>query len=326
MLSLIDALHAGLYRKFSLPVERRYIIMNFMVCKLNNIELKIAVDIYLYGNKHGKRIYELFHGKIEYWDVSEVTDMSYLFFHAPSFNKPLRAWNVSKVTNMSYMFFHSTFNQPIGNWNVSNVTNMAKMFCFSDFNQPINSWNVSNVRNMYNMFEHTRYFNQALDRWDVSNVQYMERMFCNAVCFNQPIGNWNVAKVFNMSFMFFNAIEFNQSLNTWKFPGNKNVQCMIGGVNSGFNQVLTGEWKQHQDLFMIRIEKKRNLKKEMESYFFILFLIWVFYACWVTLILFDANDNDVVQYIKNIFFWLYILLSFVLLCYTSYIINHHPPL
>jgi surface protein len=54
---------------------------------------------------------------------------------------------VSNVTNMSCMFWQAAaFNQPIGSWNVSNVTNMSCMFNgAAAFNQPIGSWNVSNV-------------------------------------------------------------------------------------------------------------------------------------------------------------------------------------
>ncbi|QQR51389.1 BspA family leucine-rich repeat surface protein [Candidatus Saccharibacteria bacterium] len=35
-------------------------------------------------------------------------------------------WNVSTVTNMTYAFNGaSSFNQPLNNWNVGNVANMA---------------------------------------------------------------------------------------------------------------------------------------------------------------------------------------------------------
>ena len=39
-----------------------------------------------------------------------------------SFNQPLASWNVSSVTDMSYMFyFSSSFNQPLDSWDVRSV-------------------------------------------------------------------------------------------------------------------------------------------------------------------------------------------------------------
>jgi surface protein len=62
-------------------------------------------------------------------DLSNVTDMSYMFFKAKEFNQSIGDWNVSNVTNMEGMFDGaSAFNQDIGSWNVSNVTDMWEMF------------------------------------------------------------------------------------------------------------------------------------------------------------------------------------------------------
>ena len=127
------------------------------------------------------------YGAMPYWDVSQVTDMSYAFRDTYSFNVDISKWDVSNVTNMASMFAGTTFNQPIGNWDVSNVTNMESMFGYSEaFNQPIGNWNVSNVTNMYQMFL-LSVFNQPIGNWDVSNVTNMESMFQGSR-FNQPIG------------------------------------------------------------------------------------------------------------------------------------------
>ncbi len=79
-----------------------------------------------------------------------------LFCGATSFNQPLNKWDVSKVTDMSWMFGGATsFNQPLNNWNVSNVSSMWGMFDGAEsFNQPLNKWNVSKLwkGNMGKMF------------------------------------------------------------------------------------------------------------------------------------------------------------------------------
>jgi surface protein len=162
---------------------------------------------------------QLFNGRnfnqpIGNWDVSKVTDMSYMFNGSTSFNQSIGNWDVSKVTNMSYMFNGaSSFNQPIGNWDVSKVMNMFALFSASPFNQEIGEWNVSNVTNMSFMFNGTP-FNQKIDKWDVSNISNMEAMF-RYNSFNQPIGEWNVSKVTNMNRMFEENRQFNQPVNQW---------------------------------------------------------------------------------------------------------------
>jgi len=175
-------------------------------------------------------------------DLSAVTNMSFMFSGATSFNEDIGNWDVSNVTNMSSMFGGATsFNQDIGSWDVSNVTNMSSMFSGAiSFNQDIGSWDVSKVSNIRNMFWEATSFNQDIGDWDVSNVINMRSMFCYATSFNQDIGDWDVSNVTNMRSMFCYATSFNQDISDWDVSNVTDMSFMFDGATS-FNQNL-GNW------------------------------------------------------------------------------------
>jgi surface protein len=117
--------------------------------------------------------------------TTRVTGMAGLFLCVEDFNQPIGNWDVSNVTDMSYMFYGECashlFNQNISQWNVSNVTNMQAMFFNGYFNQPIGNWNISNVADMTYMFQNAYTFNQDLSSWDMSNVTD-----CGGFSYNTP--------------------------------------------------------------------------------------------------------------------------------------------
>lgn len=162
-------------------------------------------------------------------DTSEITDMSYLFAKYDEnnhdrdkcfsdFNGDISNWNVSNVKNMSHIFYHSDFNQDISNWDVSNVENMYAMFIYSKFNGDISNWDVSNVTDMSVMFAYSK-FNGDISKWDVSKVEEMSSMFDKSQ-FNGDISKWNVSNVENINDMFYNS-KFNQNINNWKIRKSK---------------------------------------------------------------------------------------------------------
>lgn len=68
--------------------------------------------------------------------------MRSMFYQAVMFDQPLDSWDVSSVTDMSWMLCGaSNFNQPLDGWNVSSVINMRSMFYNAEiFNQNLCKW------------------------------------------------------------------------------------------------------------------------------------------------------------------------------------------
>ena len=101
------------------------------------------------------------YGDINTWDVSAITDMSFLFIGNSAFNSDISSWNVSNVTDMNHMFYQAiSFNQPLNSWNVSKVTNMYFMFYNATaYNQNLSSWVVSSQTNVYGMFYLAEFMN-----------------------------------------------------------------------------------------------------------------------------------------------------------------------
>ena len=108
----------------------------------------------------------------------ELQDIIYKRVKKEGKNVDLNDIDVSNITDMSYLFAGLDFNGNISNWDVSNVTNMLAMFSWCEnFNQDISNWNVSNVTYMGYMFEGCYKFNQDISNWDVSNVKDFDNIF-----------------------------------------------------------------------------------------------------------------------------------------------------
>jgi surface protein len=195
------------------------------------------------------------------WNISAITNLSSLFSGIKDFSRLgfIENWDVSNVENMSNMFYTSMFNQPLNNWNVSKVKNMSNMFenCLR-FNQPLNNWNVSNVENMSNMFNYCIKFNQPLNNWNVSNVKNMSYMFHNCFMFNQPLNNWDVSNVKNMRSMFENCYIFNQPLN-WNLSNVEDMSNMFEGCPLQLERIRRQQKRQQKST-----QKSTQIAEQMQ--------------------------------------------------------------
>jgi len=138
------------------------------------------------------------------WDVSKVTDMSYLFNYCEYFNDDISGWETSQVTTFNEMFHYAqAFNQPLGSWNTESVTNFRYVFYSADaFNQPLDSWNTEKGTNFNRMFYSADAFNQPLNMWKTEKATDFDFMFKDATAFNQPLDSWNTEKGTDFNRMF----------------------------------------------------------------------------------------------------------------------------
>lgn len=134
----------------------------------DNIELKKIVDYYSNADNYMD--------SLNWLDVSDIRNMSYVFFESV-YNGDISKWDVSNVTDMSYMFaFSYCYDINISEWDVSNVNNMSYMFANIEYNPDILKWDVSHVMNMSYMFLNSN-FSRDISHWNVSNVLHYDGIF-----------------------------------------------------------------------------------------------------------------------------------------------------
>jgi len=182
-----------------------------------------------------------FNSNINHWDVSTITNLFGLFRHATNYNQPLNSWDVSSATNFERVFdTASSFNSDISSWDMSSCETSRYMFHYAtSFNQNISGWNFSSAwTNPYYMFFGASSFNQNLGSWNVSSVTTIDGMFRNCTNFNNnggTLSGWNVSSVTNMS-RTFQSTSFNQNLGSWPLNSSLTDASYIFASNNALSQ------------------------------------------------------------------------------------------
>jgi len=196
------------------------------------------------------------------WDVSSVTAMSYMFREAASANPDTSNWDVSSVNDMRFMFRNATSANPDTlNWDVSSVTNMRYMFSYtSSANPDTTNWNVSNVTDMYAMFLDASIANPDTSNWDVSSVTTMSYMFQGASSANPNTTNWDVSNITEMKVMFYNATSANPDTSNWDVSNVTDMYAMFLDATSANPD--TSNWDVSSVTDMSEMLENSNLSEE----------------------------------------------------------------
>jgi len=142
-------------------------------------------------------------------DTSKITNMSDLFVFS-KFNGDISLWNVSNVTDMTRMFFDSeNFNCDLSGWNVSKVLYMEEMFtnCKNFEGKGLKNWKTKNLINTKRMFKECIKFNEDISGWDMSGVSSVTEMFYDCENFDKDISGWNLDSVKEFQGIFFKCLK-----------------------------------------------------------------------------------------------------------------------
>ncbi|MGY8940329.1 MAG: BspA family leucine-rich repeat surface protein, partial [Flavobacteriales bacterium] len=207
---------------------------------------------------------------------SNVTNMGFMFYNAPSFNQDIGGWNVSNVTNMTYMFpYSSSFNQDIGFWDVSSVTNMGYMFDNSgistdNYDNILIGWSSQVLQSSVAFgADGLTYCSGAAARQSIidtygwvitdegritpgtdcpyvftnANIQTAIDIWVSdssaATTTYGDISTWDVSQVTNMSNLFKDKTTFNDDISSWDVSNVTTMENMF--LDTSFNQDI-GAW------------------------------------------------------------------------------------
>jgi len=163
---------------------------------------------------------DAFNYSLASWNMTNVTSTSGMFQNSP-YNVSLYGWDVSNIQNMSSMFFSNTsYNQHMDSWVTTALTNTSSMFYFATaFNQDISHFNMSNVTTMQDMFRNGVFNNggTALNWGDVSACTNFRLTFYLNTTFNQSVAGWTLKSsgTINCQSMFQSCTSFDQSFASW---------------------------------------------------------------------------------------------------------------
>lgn len=150
-------------------------------------------------------------------DVSEVSDMSFMFNGAPLVIPDVGAWDTSKTTRMSFMFEGATVADPdVSRWDTGRVQDFSYMFVDTGSADPdVSNWDTAKVTEMQGMFSGAKRADPDVSRWDTTRVRNMSHMFWRAAVADPDVSRWDTANVMSMAGMFGETVQAQPEVGDW---------------------------------------------------------------------------------------------------------------
>lgn len=144
--------------------------------------------------------------KIEDWNVSNVTDLSYLLTKTALSELDLNKWDIKNVTTLESAF--SSMKQlkslKVDEWNTSSVKSISGTFAFlSNLTElDVANWDTSQVEDAGHAFRELKFKDLDISKWDTSNLKNATYMFCGSSFSYLDVSNWDTSKLENAQVMF----------------------------------------------------------------------------------------------------------------------------
>ena len=162
----------------------------------------------------------------------ELTDFSYMFNGAITFNQDISSWDMSNATSVRYMFKNcEVYNKSLLGWDTSNVTDFTGMFsgCLL-FNQQLNYLNISSTTSLERLLYNCRKFNTNLSGWSTGHITNMSYMFYQNSELNQ-LQAFDTSSVTNMSYMYGRCSVLHKDLSAYDVSNVTNMYGLFRGVS-----------------------------------------------------------------------------------------------
>ena len=135
-------------------------------------------------------------------DISELDNLSYIFYTLNMEVVDISGWNTSNVITMENMFsFCDKLKNIIGieNLDVSKLEDATSMFycCKNLVELDLTNWNPISLENTYDMFSCCSNLKMIknIENWKLPNIKNVYYMFYNCAKLDVDVSNWDFTKI-----------------------------------------------------------------------------------------------------------------------------------